>query len=78
MAFAVGSSLASSTDPADLLAEYRNYFYLCIACIGLAESVGLVFLKQVDRTAGVKDDSDGEGGQTQRVEAENQSVPSTS
>jgi protein-S-isoprenylcysteine O-methyltransferase Ste14 len=71
IAFAVGSSLVTSTEQAALLADYRNSFYFCIACIGLAALVALVILKPVDRTVEVKDDTDEEVGRAKGAEEVN-------
>ena len=48
MTFAVGSSLVSSTKPAALLLDYRNSFYFCAGCTGLAVLVSVLFLRPVD------------------------------
>jgi hypothetical protein len=55
IAFAVGSSLVSSTEPAALLIDYRNSFYFCIGCSGLGALVAIFFLSPVDTKAEVSD-----------------------
>lgn len=51
IAFAMGSSSVSSTDPAGLLVDYRNSFYFRIACTGVVALVALLFLKPADKGA---------------------------
>jgi hypothetical protein len=58
MTFAVGSSLVSSTKPAALLLDYRNSFYFCAGCTGLAVLVSVLFLRPVDKKAELSCDKD--------------------
>jgi hypothetical protein len=63
MTFAVGSSLVSSTKPAALLLGYRNSFYFCAGCTGLAVLVSALFLRPVDMKAELSYDKDKRIGQ---------------
>jgi len=51
MTFAIGNSVVSSTKPAALLLGYRNSFYFCAGCTGLAVLVSVLFLRPVDMKA---------------------------
>ena len=63
MTFAVGSSLVSSAKPAALLLDYRNSFYFCAGCTGLAVLVSVLFLRPVDMKAEVSCEKDERIGQ---------------
>jgi predicted MFS family arabinose efflux permease len=63
MTFAVGSSLVRSTQPAALLSDYRNSFYFCAGCTGLAALVSALFLRPVDMKAEASCDKDEKIGQ---------------
>lgn len=62
IAFAIGSSLVNSTELGALLVEYRNSFYFCIGCSGLAALVGVIFLTPVkSKAAGPGGEYEGRG-----------------
>jgi len=63
IAFAVGSSLVSSTNPAALLLDYRNSFYFCAGCTGLAVLVSVFILCPVGMKPKVLCDKDERVGQ---------------
>jgi hypothetical protein len=63
MTFAVGSSLVSGTKPAAILLDYRNSFYFCAGCSGLAVLVSLLFLHPLDMKPKVPCDEDERVGQ---------------
>jgi hypothetical protein len=71
MTFAVGSSLVSSTKPAALLLDYRNSFYFCAGCTGLAALVSVLFLCPVDMKAEVPCDEDERIGQRHALDGRN-------
>lgn len=56
--FAIGSSIVSSTQPAALLLDYRNSFYFCAGCTGLAVLVSVLFLRPVAIKAEASCDKD--------------------
>lgn len=53
IAMAVGSSLIKDKESRALLLDYRNSFYFCISCSGLATWVAVIFLSPVDKKASI-------------------------
>jgi Major Facilitator Superfamily len=54
LAFAIASSLISAKTPEGLLPQYRNSFYISIACAGLAAIVSVIFLSPIKPEEGSK------------------------